>query len=199
MTDSESKESTEKAIMRATYRALSKHGYPDTSISKIADEFEKSRSLLYYHYDDKESLLEDFLRFLLDRLEAELANIDDDDPYEHLTGILDRLLPPEVDEETMGFRHALLELRSQAPYHEGYREQFKRTDQLIIEELVRAIEAGIESGDFRAVNSERVAEYIFSTVSGAMDRGVSLDEQEIIYRNRKMVEEYIESQVRKYA
>lgn len=185
--------------MRATYRALSKHGYPDTSISKIADEFEKSRSLLYYHYDDKESLLEDFLAFLLDRFESELADIDDDDPYDHLMGILDRLLPREVDEETMGFRHALMELRSQAPYHEGYHEQLQRSDQLIMEELVRAIEAGIESGSFRAVNSERVADYIYSTVNGAIDRGVTLDDPGIIYRNREMIDEYIDSQLRKYA
>jgi AcrR family transcriptional regulator len=198
MTDAESPETTEEAIMHATYRALCKHGYPETSISNIADEFEKSRSLLYYHYDDKESLLEDFLQFLLDRFEAEQADIEDDDPVEHLMEILDRLLPPEMDDEQMGFRRAILELRSQAPYHEGYREHLERSDELIVSELVRAIERGIDDGQFRAVNSERVAEYVYSTALGAIERGVTLEDPDVIRQTRAALEDYVDSQLRKY-
>ncbi|MFT4890043.1 MAG: AcrR family transcriptional regulator [Halobacteriales archaeon] len=198
MTDAETPETTEGAIMHATHRALCKHGYPETSISNIADEFEKSRSLLYYHYDDKESLLEDFLRFLLDRFEAELDEIEDDDPYDHLMTIVDRLLPPEMDDEQVGFRRAILELRSQAPYHEGYHEQLERSDELIVSELIRAIENGIDDGQFRAVNSERVAEYVYSTALGAVERGVTLEDPDVIRQNRAALEDYIESQLRKY-
>ena len=37
---------TRAAIMEATFEALSKHGYADLTIQTIADEFEKSKSLL---------------------------------------------------------------------------------------------------------------------------------------------------------
>lgn len=195
----EAADSTEEAIMRATYRALIEHGYPETSISKIADEFDKSRSLLYYHYDDKECLLEDFLRFLLDRFETELADIAEADPADHLVAILDRLLPPEMDDDAFAFRRALLELRSQAPYHDAYREQFERSDDLLVSELVTVIERGIEAGEFRAVNSERVAEFIYSTAHGAIERGVTLEDPAVVRRNREAIDEYVQTQLLKYA
>ena len=44
---------SKKEIMEATYEALCKHGYAELSIEKIADEFDKGKSLIYYHYDDK--------------------------------------------------------------------------------------------------------------------------------------------------
>lgn len=76
MTGSEVSGDTREAIVRATYRALCANGYADTTISAIAAEFEKSKSLLYYHYDGKDDLLEEFLRFVLDQLESELAATD---------------------------------------------------------------------------------------------------------------------------
>ena len=109
MTDSDAEETTEEAIMQATYRALSKHGYPAMSISKIDDEFEKSKALLYHHYEDKEDLLEHFLKYLLDQLDEDFASIETSDPIEDLHAILDRLLPPDIDEEQMGFQRALLQ------------------------------------------------------------------------------------------
>jgi AcrR family transcriptional regulator len=199
MSDSSDPENVNEEIMEATYHALSKHGYPNTSISMIADEFEKSRSLLYYHYEDKEDLLEDFLTYLLDQLEADLDEIDTDDPEEHLFEVVDRLLPEAVDDETFRFRRAILEIRSQAPYHETYHDQFERSDELFMTELVDTIERGIEEGQFRAVNSNEVADFIYSAAYGALERGVTLEDPEVIERNRAQIDDYIESQLLKYA
>jgi AcrR family transcriptional regulator len=191
-------DSTE-AIMEATYTALCKHGYPATSISKIASEFEKSQSLLYYHYEDKEELLEDFLRFLLDQLEADLEEIEEEDPSRRLSAVLDRLLPPDIDDEGVRFRRAILEIRSQAPYHEAYHEQFERSDDLILDELITTIERGIDSGAFRAVNARESAEFIYSTAYGAIERGVTLQDTTILTEGRRSIDDYIDSQLRSYA
>ena len=199
MSDSTDAEDVTDEIMLATYRALCTHGYPNTSIAKIADEFGKSKSLLYYHYDDKEDLLGDFLGFLLDRLEAELDDVDPEDPRDHLLGLIDLLLPPDMDDEASQFRRAILEIRSQAPYHETYRAQFERSDELFLAELVAVIERGIEEGRFRAVDAEEAAEFVFSAAYGAVERGVTLEDPDVVERNRTVVREYVESQLLRYA
>jgi AcrR family transcriptional regulator len=198
MSGNESDDPT-REIMEATYRALCEHGYAATSISKIADEFAKSKSLLYYHYEDKEDLLEDFLSFLLDEFETEVATIEEKEPAERLAAVLDLLVPSEIDDEEMHFRRAVLEIRAQAPYHETYREQIKRSDELILGEIIDAIERGIDSGAFRPVNARQVAEFIYSTAYGAIERGVTLEDQSVLKDGRQAIDDYVDSQVRSYA
>jgi AcrR family transcriptional regulator len=198
MTDSDGEDDTKVAMMEATYRALCQHGYSDTSISKIAAEFEKSKSLLYYHYDDKEELLEDFLHYMLDQLEADLESIEAETAHDELLSLVDRLLPEDIDDEQMRFRRAVLELRAQAPYHETYREQFARSDELILSTLVDVIERGIENGEFRPVNSRGKAEFIYSLAYGAMERGIPLDDPAILNSARETVVSHLEAQLVKF-
>jgi AcrR family transcriptional regulator len=193
MTDPEPGRQTTDAIMRATYRALCKHGYPETSMSNIAAEFEKSKSLLYYHYEDKADLLEDFLRFLLERFESDLREIDEDDPLEQVQAVLDRLLPASVDAEDIRFRRAILEMRSQAPYSPSFHEQFRRTDDLVEAEFAAAIERGIETGQFRTVDPERMAGFLYATAYGMLEISVTLDDPDSVERNRSVLDEYLRS------
>jgi len=195
MTDSDPEETTEEAIMRATYRALSKHGYPALSISKIDEEFEKSKALLYHHYEDKEDLLEHFLKYLLDQLDQDLASIETSDPVEDLRAILDRLLPPDIDEEQMGFQRALLEIRSQAPHNDDFDRQIRRSDELVLSELTSVIERGIESGQFQDIDADDTAEFLYTTAYGVIERGTSLEDRAIMSRGRRYIDEYIESSV----
>jgi AcrR family transcriptional regulator len=195
MTDSDAEETTEEAIMQATYRALSKHGYPAMSISKIDDEFEKSKALLYHHYEDKEDLLEHFLKYLLDQLDEDFASIETSDPIEDLHAILDRLLPPDIDEEQMGFQRALLEIRSQAPHNDDFDRQIRRSDELVLSELTSVIERGIDSGQFQDIDPDDTAEFIYTTAYGVIERGTSLEDRAIMSRGRRYIDEYIESSV----
>jgi len=199
MNESDGETDTKVAMMEATYRALCQHGYSDTSISKIASEFEKSKSLLYYHYEDKEELLEDFLHYLLDQLEADLQSIEAETAHEELLSIVDRLLPEDVDEDKMRFRRAILELRAQAPYHETYRDQFARSDELILSTLVGVIERGIDDGEFRPVNSREVADFVYSLAYGAMGRGVPLEDPDVLDSTREAVESYLDERLVKFA
>ena len=188
-----------REIMEATYRALCEHGYAATSISKIADEFDKSKSLLYYHYEDKEDLLEDFLGFLLDEFETKVASIDEKEPREQLAAVIDLLVPSNVNDEDMHFRRAVLEIRAQAPYHETYQKQIERSDDLILGEIIDALELGIDSGAFRSVNARKVAEFIYSTAYGAIERGVTLDDKSVLTDGRQAIDDYVDSQLRSYS
>lgn len=185
-------EETTEAIMRATYRALCEHGYPDTSISKIAEEFDKSRGLLYYHYEDKDDLLTDFLRYLLERLDTDVVEETDDDPYDQLVALVDRGLPEQLDDEDLRFRRAFFEIRSQAPHSTAYRDLIEQNDDLLRSKLANAIDRGIEAGDFRAVDADRTADFILSAMYGGMERGATLEDRDLIRRNRDELLSYVD-------
>ncbi|PSP72907.1 TetR/AcrR family transcriptional regulator [Halobacteriales archaeon QS_3_64_16] len=184
---------TQTAIMEATYRALCEHGYADLTIDTINAEFEKSKSLLYYHYDDKDEILLNLLGYLLDQFTVEEAVDLDDDPDIQLRTFVEWLLPWTIDDNERELQIALLELRSQALSDEAYSEQFTRADALLKGTIVDLIEEGIEEEIFRAVNADRAAEHVLSTINGAMVRRHTAEDESAVRTTRKGLEEYIES------
>ncbi|SDR05496.1 TetR/AcrR family transcriptional regulator [Natronobacterium texcoconense] len=183
---------TTEEIMRAVYRALSKNGYPETTMSQIASEFEKSKALLYYHYDGKEEILNDFFGYLCERLETSLVEEEYDDPYDQLLAVIERVLPAEMDDEQLEFRQAFFEVRSQAPHNRSYHERIQHTDQVVLETLTETIEWGVETGRFVDVNPEREAELLFSTLYGVMERATALEDRDIVNRNREALQQQLE-------
>ncbi|ESS05795.1 MAG: transcriptional regulator [uncultured archaeon A07HB70] len=180
------------AIHEATYRALCRHGYHQTTIQQIADEFEKSKSLLYYHYEDKGELLTDFLRHLLDEL-AERLTVEGADPYDDLLILVDRLVPVPMDEEAVQFRRVLLEIRAAASHDERHRELVRRSDGLIRSAFADVIRRGAETGRFDpAVDPDEAAEFVHTALLGTMIRGVTLDDPETVARTRRTLERYVD-------
>jgi AcrR family transcriptional regulator len=141
---------TRAAIMEATFAALSKHGYADLTIQTIADEFEKSKSLLYYHYDTKDALLGDFLEFILEEFTAEVETDGEEDPVARLWTVVELLLPPDIheDEGARQLRTALFELRMQAPYDDAYADRFEVMDELMIATFEEILAEGVETEQF---------------------------------------------------
>lgn len=183
---------TQTAIMEATYRALCEQGYADLTMQSIADEFEKSKSLIHYHYDTKEELLVAFLDYLLDGFLAKVEETDDsDDPRERLDTLVDILLSgPEKSED---FQVAMLELRSQAPYVEAYREAFAANDAHLVALLADTVRDGIETGAFRDGDPERVAETILVMVDGARARSVLFGDSDTVAHTREAIDGYVRS------
>jgi AcrR family transcriptional regulator len=193
LTLGEDVDETTAAIMEAVYRALSRNGYPATTMSEIAAEFEKSKSLLYYHYDGKDELLNDFFAHLCEHLEATLLEeAGDDDPSEQLRSLIDRLLPAEMDDESLRFRRAFFEIRSQAPHNQAYHDQIERSDEIVLDALTETVRRGVDEGRFVDVDPEREAELLFSTIYGIMERGVTLEDRALIERNRAALYDRIE-------
>lgn len=185
---------TREAIMQATYRALCRHGYAGLTIQRIGDEFPKSKSLLYHHYDGKDELLLDFLSFMLDRFEETIPDREYDDAREHLEAILDHAVPADPDPERAEFRAAMVELRAQAATDEAYREHFTRNDRFFRERFATVVTRGIEEGVFREVDPERVAALLLATVHGAMQEGATTDATEA-ERVRAELRTYVESRL----
>ncbi|ADQ66348.1 transcriptional regulator [Halogeometricum borinquense DSM 11551] len=175
-----------ETVMEATYRALCANGFASLTMQDIADEAEKSTSLLHYHYDTKRDLLVAFLRYLLERFEEKFEDTEDEDPEERLRLLVSRMLPADettdenrVDESDYDrFGLAILEVRMQAPYEEDYREQLRTNMEVIRSGLANVIEDGIETGAFRDVDPDRTARLIVDALDGARSERVTLDDND---------------------
>ncbi|MFP4002067.1 MAG: TetR/AcrR family transcriptional regulator [Thermoplasmata archaeon] len=165
-----------ESIMKATFKALCRHGYADVTMEKIAAESDKCKSTFHYHYGTKENLMVDFIKFLLEGFEEKIIP-DTEDPVEKLNGLIDNMLFGLDDGDTHEkFHTALLELRSQAPYNAKYREQITKNDEFIRKVVKEIIEEGIEKGSFKeSVDPDRTATIILSAIDGARARHISTD------------------------
>jgi len=168
-------DSPRAAIMDATFRALAKHGYADLTVQAIADEFEKSKSLIHYHYDSKADLLVAFLSSLLDEFIDEVEGGGAADPRERLRRMAEIVVVGMGDDEaTRDFHTALLGMRAQAPFEPELQEQLVENDRLIRGVVADIVREGIEAGQFRAVDPERYAALFRSAIEGAQSHDVIL-------------------------
>ena len=189
----------EEEIMEATYRALLNHSYADLSISRIADELDKSKAAIYYHYDTKDDLLVAFLKFAVDRFEETIETETGDEPPEDLEHVIEKLLPLQPDEEQRQLQAVLVGLRSQAVTNEVFRKQFTQIDERLIATIRGIVDRGIDEGTFRDVESSRVAEHILATVNGAMYGRATTDRQNAPAATRVSLSSYIDSELRRTA
>jgi AcrR family transcriptional regulator len=161
---------TRAAIMQATYHALREHGYAGLTIQRIGDEFDRSKSLLYHHYDGKDDLLLDFLSFMLDGFRETIPRCEETDPEMRLRNLIDFVLAADIDEERRQFRQAMVELRAQAAHDEAYREHFTESDRFFQEQTTDIVADGVERGAFRDVDPHRVGAHLQTTFEGAIVR-----------------------------
>jgi AcrR family transcriptional regulator len=168
-------EGTRGEIMAATYEALGRHGYAALTVQDIADEFPKSKSLLYHHYDGKDDLLVDFLSYMLEQYEAQAESDRFPDARAELDAVLDRLFEPSFSESMVERTRLMAELRAQAASNDAYREQVTRTDEQFHERFADIVSRGIQDGSFRDVDPDAVAAMLLTLVNGAMERRATTD------------------------
>ncbi|MDZ7745080.1 MAG: TetR family transcriptional regulator C-terminal domain-containing protein [Halobacteriales archaeon] len=185
---------TEQEAMAATYAALVDHGYAGLTIQTIADEFPKSKSLLYYHYDDKDAILQEFLSYLVAQFRADFEIDDEDDPRETLEALLDGILPRDIDPERRAFRVALLELLARAPHDESYADSLTDLYAAIHGRIAAVITAGIESDAFYPVDAEDTATALVALASGGMLWGVTTDPA-VAGRVRAVLDGYLDAEL----
>ncbi|GAA0273767.1 TetR/AcrR family transcriptional regulator [Halobacterium noricense] len=184
---------TREAIMQATFRALREHGYAGLTIQRIGDHFEKSKSLLYHHYDSKDELLLEFLAYML--AEFEQAAPDDDlPPRERLDAILDHVLAVKLPDDQRDFTRAMVELRAQAAHDDRYRDHFTRSDDSLHDEVASIVGEGVDAGKFRDVDPDNVASFLLTLVNGAMTQRVTAEETHT-EAVREEVDAYLQSRL----
>ena len=182
---------THEEIMGATYRALCKHGYAHLTMQDIADEFDKSRSLLHYHYDTKEELLLAFVDNIVGYIGDRLAESETEEPLERLEEYVDRFViePGEEDRET--FALALLELRVQAVHNEAFRERLATHYETNVQTVADIVADGIEAGVFREVDPDATGEAIYTALVGARMYQVTLGAERASRRMRDRLAEFV--------
>ncbi|PSP43703.1 TetR family transcriptional regulator [Halobacteriales archaeon QH_6_64_20] len=180
---------TRAAIMDATYRALCTHGYADLTMAAIADEFEKSKAAIHYHYDTKDELLAAFLEYLLDRFVDRLRVEEGAGPEARLDAIVDALLFDMDDRDADRDLHtALLEIRAQAPHRAPFREQLTANHTLAEDLLVEVLEDGVEAGVFREVDPRETARLVLATMLGGRVYDLTLDDRDVAADVREALE-----------
>jgi len=189
--DTRDGDETRVALMEATYEALSKHGYADLTIERIGEAFGKSPSLIYHHYDSKDALLVDFLEFMLDRFESDVALDDGDRADAQLQALLDHALADPIDDDRYAMTSAITELRAQAPHDETYREHFTRSDRFFHNRITGIIERGIDQGVFHEVDPDRTAEMLLVAINGAMTERVTTTKEATTRSVREELDAYI--------
>lgn len=155
--------STREQLIQAAYYALSEHGYSNLTLEKIGEEFEKSTSLVYHHYDGKDALMVELLEYLLQQFKSDVP-LSTRDPTAQLHEVIDHVY--SSDEESVGFDRALVELRAQAAHNEEFRDLFERTDALVQHQLAQIISAGVEDGTFVDVDPDQTAAALFVNFIG---------------------------------
>jgi AcrR family transcriptional regulator len=183
---------TNQELMEATYRALVDNGYAGMSIRDITREFEKSQSLIYYHYDNKEELLTKFITFLVEELERELDEIDEENPADRLRAVVSLVLPPTTDVENLVLQQVLGEIRMQTPYHEDYRKQFDSVDCRFRTEFEQTIENGIEDGTFMGVTPQEGADTLLLLLYGIGMRDIPMGDERGIERGKQRIDAVID-------
>lgn len=191
----ESPETTREEILAAAYRALCAHGYAELTIERIGEEFEKSVSLIYHHYDGKDELLLACLDFMLEQHETGTDPEIGSNPRAEIEALCEWLAFDDAPAEHRQFHRALAELRGQAPHNPAFREHFTRSDTFFRDRLVEIIDAGIEDGTFRDVDAERIAEMIHTIVSGAFFRYATSDSDAWLSAVREELRAYLEDRL----
>lgn len=158
-------------IMDATYDALCRHGYADLSIQKIADEFDKGKSLIYYHYEDKQDLILTFLDFVYDDIEASYKSTEGKNPEKRMEDFLDYTLGLK-DESQWEFLKAYLELRAHAAHKEAFAEKFREIDDMAQQNTVEILE-GMGSS-----HPEEHSKLILAMIEGVASKKVSVGDRE---------------------
>ena len=182
---------TPDTIIRATGRALCEYGYAELTVRRIAEESSISTAAIHYHFDTKEELLNAFLDDLVDRFEQQLA-CEASDPRERLVTVLDAVFTP-VEPSSDNISVALMELKSQAPFHESYRERFAELDGAIRTVVATAVREGIDAGQFDESDPQEVARFVGTAINGGHARNVALGEDPA--KTRRVIEGYLALQL----
>lgn len=179
--------------MRATYTALCDHGYANLTLRKIADEFEKSRGLVHYHYDSKDHLIVALLEYLSARFAERIDDTREDPPGERLEALLEWIaVGPSVDGmDGRDYHTAIFELRAQAPYNEAIRVQLQRNLAFIEETCEGIIREGISQGTFRPVDVEATTALLLHAIASARDTELTVQRGDDVGTVREALDQFI--------
>jgi len=174
-----------EAIMHATHRALSEHGYAGLSIQRIADEADLSKSTFYHHYDGKDDLLTSFVDFSLEKFIEVFSMESGDDPLANLWTFVDLLTctDPDIDgelpEDIQGIIGTIVELQAQAVRDDAVRRKFTEANDVFTAQVADIIRAAVDEGQIEEVDPDAAAAFVVTVVSGSMVHRTTVDDHDL--------------------
>ncbi|MFC6963014.1 TetR/AcrR family transcriptional regulator [Halocatena marina] len=192
--ESDSSVDTREAIMEATFRALSKHGYSDLRMRDIGEELDMSRTLIHYHYDGKHDLISAFLEYIVDKYEGNVEVTEETDPWSELDRRIDQcLFGTELDDEFGHWERMRVyhDLFSQAQHNELYQEILSEHYERLRESIIQVLERGIEEEVFHKVDAEEMSQLITDIIHVARERRISLGQESAPKQARSAIDDYI--------
>jgi AcrR family transcriptional regulator len=181
MTEDEAREQ----ILLATIRLLSTKGYANMSMSDIVAESGVSKGGIYWHFKNKDAIIEAAFVSMLDAqlafIEAQLAGTDPArDKLRRIFGIAhlvgDESTPPPLDFFTLAARDVAL------------MEQVRRYVHAYQERIAQVIQQGIDSGELASVDPRMTALNLLSVLEGILLIGLMVQPETLAAQIDQTVE-----------
>ncbi|QSG13299.1 Transcriptional regulator, TetR/AcrR family [Halapricum desulfuricans] len=175
---------TRRELIEATRDAMCKHGFADLTMQAIADESEKSKAALHYHFDTKAELLAETLSYLLAEFIEEVDTGPKGDPEARLRALTEAQLfgPDGRDGDSSDhweYHAMLIEIQSHAPHDETFAQQFTANYEYVRGLYADIIRNGIEQGVFEPVDPDRTAAHILAAIKGARVHHVTTEREDV--------------------
>jgi AcrR family transcriptional regulator len=153
-------------ILNAAAELFGAQPYDSVQMRDVAARAEVGKPTLYRYFPSKEELFLEVFKSGLDRLEAEIGQIlaAKDEPRKSLERLLHALL------DALGGQVAALRLLTddQSTVMRRWRNEFRRRRRPIVDAARQILEAGVASGDFRAIDLEAVPSMLIGIVRGGL-------------------------------
>ncbi|QPV61641.1 TetR/AcrR family transcriptional regulator [Halosimplex litoreum] len=163
-------------ILAATHRALCDRGYADVTLADIAAEADRSKGLIHYYYDDKETLFAAFLDYLYDRYTERIESVAGETPRDRLVGLFETVLADRKGSAGEQLRTAMLAVNAQAPCDDAIRARLERFDEYLLDRVAAIVADGVATGEFADdVDPTVAAEFLVTAVAGAHARRAAVD------------------------
>src|SRR3954451_5661926 len=153
-------------ILAAAAELFAANSYDSVQMRDVAARAEVGKPTLYRYFPSKEELFLEVFKSGLDRLEAEIAAIlaAKEQPRRSLERLLHALLG------ALGGQVAALRLLTddQSTVMRRWRNEFRRRRRPIVDAMRQILEAGVASGDFRAIDLDTVPSMLIGIVRGGL-------------------------------
>ena len=165
-------EQTRQQILRAAERCFAERGYDATSVMLICEHAGVSKGAFYHHFESKQEVFLKLMQRWLDMLETQLTAFRDQAGTAR-EGLLSMAgLVGEVLELGAPQLPIYLEFWAQATRDREIWQATIQPFQHYLAFFTEMIAAGMESGDFRAIDAERAARTILSMAIGLLFQGL---------------------------
>jgi AcrR family transcriptional regulator len=167
MTQAAVAEGARERILDAAVKRIASDGIDDVRIARIAMDAGVSTSLVHYHFETREALLEQALDYSFELAGDVRIGDEEGDAPDHtrrLAAMVDQCLPlPELRDDWILW----VELWLRATRHPELRPTASRLYGRMRKWFAEAIRAGAEAGEFdRDVDPERVADRVLALCDG---------------------------------